>query len=345
MKFGLVVALLVGVVSAAAEEQNTTASAYYYPWYGDDGRHWREGYPARGTSDAPALGEYASDDTETVRRHLAWSREYGVANWICSWWGPDSWEDRTLRHRVLPVLEAESSTTFCIFYEAQGLLGLDEEKGIVFDAAKTETFVSHFRFLADQYFSHPRYLHHGGKPVVYLYLSRTFAGDYERALLRARAVVAARGLELFLVGDEVYWGEPEVRRLSLYDAITSYNMHGPLHYAGAADWSRFVADCGEVYGKYRAAAAEEGVRFLPGVIPAFDTAGRHYSIPRSLEAGAGENSFFEAMLTMAGRHLDPDLGTVVVTSFNEWHEGTQIEPSQRGGNGGEALRKFLSSTP
>ena len=316
-------------------------SAYYYPWYGQDGRHWDEGYPGRGTAAAPALGEYSSRAEATIRQHLDWSRSYGIDNWICSWWGPGSWEDETLIHHVLPALaEAESGTTFAVLYEAEGLLGLDPERGIEFDEEKTEAFVSHFRHLAEHYFSHPACQRIDGRPVVHLYLARAFSGEWERALARVRAVVEIRGAALYLVGDEVYWGDPDPGRLARYDAVTAYNMHGPPTYAGAKDWSDFLRDCGIVYRRHREAAAAKGVAFLPGVMPGFDSGGRHYTIPRAIRPGAGPDSTLEAFLQLAADTLDPQFPALAVTSFNEWHEGTQLEPSQAGDNGGEALARF-----
>jgi len=102
-----------------------------------------------------------------------------------------------------------------------------------------------------------------------------------------------------------------------------------------------VIDCGEVYRSHRAAAAERGVAFIPGVIPGFDTRGRHYAIPRELFPGAGPDTTLAAFLGMAKECLDPALRSVAVTSFNEWHEGTQIEPAKDGENGGGVLKGFL----
>ncbi|MCB1203104.1 MAG: hypothetical protein KDN18_02510 [Verrucomicrobiae bacterium] len=332
---------LLTLTGRSEAEDKVHVSAYYYPWYHSDGRHWREGYAGMGGDEAPALGEYSSRDPETLARHLSWSEQYGIDNWICSWWGPDSWEDTTLRLRVLPTLEKnENRTTFAILYEAAGLLGLDPESGIVFDEDRTELFVSHFRHLAECYLTHPSCQQLGGRPVVYLYLSRTFSGDYARAIARARAVVEARGLKLFLVGDEVYWGKPDPARISLFDAITAYNMHGPLPYAGAEDWNRFLEDCSAVYQTYRDAATTTGTAFIPGVMPGFDTRGNHYSIPRSIRPGARPNSTLESFLRIAREHLDPGLRTIAVTSFNEWHEGTALEPSRRGDNGGKLLGEW-----
>lgn len=331
---------LLALAWPVAGQAEVSLSAYYYPWYGADRRHWELGYDGEKGGRRPALGEYDSRDPATIRRHLDFSRQLGISRWICSWWGPDSWEDETLRLHVLPELAhaaapgAEPPLTFCLFYESEGLLGLDPEAGIPFDEAKTETFAEHFRWMAEHYFSHPCCHRIDGKPVVFLYLSRAFSGHYDRALAKARAVAAARGFEIYLVGDEVYWGEPDPARLRLLDAVTAYNMHGPLEFAGLDDWTPFVEACGEVYRRWRTAAAEQGVAFIPGVLPGFDSSGTapgaHYSIPRRLRPGAGPASTLEAMAAMARQHLDPRLNEVALTSFNEWHEGTQLEPSREG---------------
>jgi glycoprotein endo-alpha-1,2-mannosidase len=328
---------LTGLLAGITSGGDTTVSAYYYPWYGANGQHWELGYDGKNDGRGPLAGEYDSRSPELIGQHFALSREMGIDNWVCSWWGPDSSEDVTLRDHVLPQLaiareKGESTLTFCLFYEAAGLLGLDPVDGIRLDSATINQFTSHFRFIADQYFSHPAYRRIDGRPVVYLYLSRTFTGDYPRALAAVRAIGLARGYGLFLVGDEVYWGEPEAERIRLYDAVTPYNMHGPTGYAGLSDWTPFLADCDAVYARWREVATEIGVAFIPGTMPGFDSRGvdatAHYVIPRRLRPDAGPLSTFTAMSEMAKKHLDPALREVTITSFNEWHEGTRIEPAK-----------------
>lgn len=325
---------LVALAGRIGAEDNKTVSAYYYPWYGADGRHWELGYDGEKTGGGPAAGEYDSRSPSLIREHLKVSLRLGINNWICSWWGPESWEDVALREHILPTLAEneidKNPLTFCLFYEAAGLLGLDPARGIHFDSATSAQFANHFRYLTEHYFSDPSYRRVDGKPVVYLYLSRTFGGDFRRALAAIRAIGLARGFELYLVGDEVYWGEPDRERIRLFDAVTAYNMHGPTRYAGLKDWSSFLLDCDEVYARWGGVAREAGVGFIPGVMPGFDSGGvdaaAHYVIPRQLRPGAGPLSTFAAMSDMAKRHLDPALREVAITSFNEWHEGTAIEP-------------------
>lgn len=319
------------LLSLQADELRPSIGAYYYPWYDSAGRHWEEGYHGKSSGRKPAPGLYSSRSPHTIRQHISWAGEMGIDHWIASWWGPESWEDHTLRRAVMPMLEqAEAAPRICLLYEAEGLLGLDPEAGIVFDSEAVETFSEHVRFLAREYFSHSSYLRFENRPVLYLYLSRAFAGNYQQALLRARAAAEAQGFDLFLVGDEVYWGAPVRERIRLFDAITPYNMHGPEHFRELEDWQEFLNECQDVYRQYGDVAREEGVVLIPGILPGFDSRdadGDHYVIPRTLTGAVDGKSTLQAYAEMVKPFLDSKYPAVAVTSFNEWHEGTQLEPS------------------
>lgn len=328
-------------VLATADEAPVHISAYYYPWYHSDGRHWSEGYSGKTESNGPKTGEYSSRDPETIVQQVKWSHQAGISNWICAWWGKESWEDVTLQYRVAPVLnqvtdaDQKHPVTFCIFYESEGLLGIDPSKGIEFNGKVTRKFLDDFGYLSDTYFSHPAYYRIEGRPVVYLYLTRTWTGNYRNAIDLARAAAGIRGFELFLVGDEVYWGEPDENRIKLFDAITSYNMHGPEPvFEDSGDWTPFLQQAGDVYKKYKNVAGQLGVQFIPGIMPGFNSHGAdptraHYIIPREFRTGAGEKKvFLKEMIKTARPTLDGKIRSIAVTSFNEWHEGTQIEPSR-----------------
>ncbi len=70
----------------------------YYPWYGNNPwRHWNQWdrvppYDLAVTS-VPALGPYDSRDPAVVERHARWIAEAGVGGVNISWWGRGSWED------------------------------------------------------------------------------------------------------------------------------------------------------------------------------------------------------------------------------------------------------------
>ena len=72
--------------------------------------------------------------------------------------------------------------------------------------------------------------------------------------------------------------------------------------------------------------------FMPSVTPGFNDRGvrleaDHLPLSRKLSATDEFGSLFKASLDHAMTQVDPKADNLlVVTSFNEWHEDTQIEP-------------------
>lgn len=329
--------LLLGVTMAAcwtglACAADRNVSVYYYPWYDlPTNGHWQEG--ALRTRlvppSPPALGLYSSQDEQVIRQHLDWSEQYGIDNWICSWWGRNSFEDRTLREHILPTL-ADRETKFCIYYESQGLLNFNEREEIVFDDKAIVNFKSDVEYLAEHLFRHPNYQRIDGRPVLHLYLSRCFAGRYAEGLTAARNAAREFGLKLYLVGDEIYWGKPNPQRVGLMDAITTYSMHGPKDFAGYPHQSELLKHMSLKFDEYSRIAGEQGVRVIPNVMPGYNnrgSGGKVYATPRRYAEDKDSTSTLREMIRWSEKYIDPQLNAVCITSFNEWHEDTQIEPT------------------
>ena len=60
-------------------------------------------------------------------------------------------------------------------------------------------------FFAKHYFTNRSYLRIHGRPVVFLYLTRTLTGNVAAMIQGARTVLEAHGYDPFFIGDEVYW--------------------------------------------------------------------------------------------------------------------------------------------
>jgi hypothetical protein len=323
--------------SAAPPQRELTVAAYYYPWYDVGGARWRAGY-LRGrlaAPQAPALGEYDSRDPATLAAHYRWAQRYGVDVFVCSWWSPGGYEDVTIRDHLLES-PARGPTRIALLYESLTRLGGTTERIVVDDAARA-TLVADFDYFARTYFNRPGYYRIDGRPVVFLYVSRLFRGDYAQALAAVRALVRERyGLELFLVGDEIDWdGKPNRRRIRLFEAITAYTMHSHNQPARWARGARFGEGVRTRYRTFGAAAAAEGVRLVPGALPGFNDRGvrpdaNNPILPPDLPAGGDGQSLFADLLALAGRSVDPHLGLMTITSWNEWLEDTQIEPTAPG---------------
>ena len=330
------------LIATSLPAQDLHIAAYYYPWYTK--KHWKEGYIRSQLQQPqqPLLGEYKSRNQAVIRQHQEWSEAYGIDSWICSWWGKGKKTDKVLRKRILPELEG-TKTKLAIFYESAGLLGMKRGQ-IRVDESAIQQLSKDIRYLARHFFAHPNYLKIEGKPVLFIYLTRTFYGQVETAFQAMRATAQAEGYELYIVGDEVFWQRPNVQHLQLLDAVTPYNMHGPRQYDGYPPETNFLEDVSSQYQIYRYVGKKYNTAFIPNAFPGFNDRGvrpeaQHYIIPPEVHPDSSEVSTFRQFLNVARSHTDAKLNMLTITSFNEWHEDTQVEPvvisSGQGPEGGQ----------
>ena len=305
--------------------------AHYHVWYPSN---FDQGFlrDALVPPQQPALGRYHSDDPAVAEQHIEWASAAGIDFFTIDWW-PSRPEQNA--NALSGLLEAENigDIDVAVFYELWDL-GFDPGRGTTqMDPATVDRFADDMEALAATFFDHPSYLRVDGRPVVILYLSRTMAGDVAGAVAAARARLATLGVDVFFIGDEVFWTEPRPERLRLYDAITAYNLYSsdmPQH-RGYASESTLVADQLALYEAHRASVGGE-VPLLPAVFPGYNDRGvrpslGHFAIPRRWAPDQGEGTLLREMVDRIGRPLlDPRLPMMFVTSWNEWNEDTAIEP-------------------
>lgn len=317
-------------IPATSSTQDYHIAAYYYPWY--NAKHWQEGY-IRSTFSPPhqpLLGEYNSKSQEVITKHIQWSEFYGINSWICSWWGKHKKEDKVIRRHIMPLLEA-SDVQFAVFYESAGILGMRNGKIQIGDP-EIKQLKKDIRYFCKHYFKHPKYLKIEGKPALFIYLTRAFGGEVKNAFDAIRAEAAAAGYELFIVGDEVFWDKPSTTHVDLLDALTAYNMHGPWRFNGFPGQTKFLNALAQKYTEFQKIAHYRNKAFIPNAMPGFNDQGvrpeaGHYIIPNQQLPENEHTSTFRRMLEIARDHTSPKLNMITITSFNEWHEDTQIEPT------------------
>ncbi len=303
-----------------AADDDILIGAYWYPWFGAGGRHWNEGY--LGT---PTLGEYDMTQPEVLDQHIAWAVEHSIDLFAASWWGRDSFEDEVLRVH-LPAAARSSEIQWAVLYESTGLLEPDNGR-FDLDGTNRQRFVDDVRYLAETHFSQPNYLRIDGRPVLFIYLTRIFSGDVAGAFDAARAAVREiDGHDLYIVADEVYWGTLDATRLPAYDAITAYNMHTSVPDI-AVD---FAAKVLRQYERWAQATKRAQINFVPGVLPGFDdTAVRPQA--KHPVIGRGLALFGEQLTGALEIAQEQPVPMVMITSWNEWHEYTSIEPAEEYG--------------
>ena len=296
-------------------EPSPRVAAFYYPWYRtkevDVGWvHWNEPSfhpPMDISSDYyPQLGAYSSLDPAVVSQHFAWLREAGVGVIVSSWWGQRSNEDD-----VVPLLLEMGER-----YGIQVAFHVEPYAG-----RSATALVSAVRYLYERYGDHPAFF-------------RTTAASRWSPDDRAKGMFllwAARFPESGSSPVEAsYWREAA-------DAIHAL-PDGGLVIADVPE-SEWV-DGGHFDGLYNYAVLQltadsyswartlpPDAWYVPGVLPGFSAVRIGYD-PGDFVARRDGEAYNERWQAALGTGVEPAL--VVITSFNEWHEGSQIEPAAIG---------------
>ena len=336
---GLAVAALAGWTwirssdtGSPAERPPYLVGAYYYTWYYPG--HWASNnYVGRQLAEPlePLMGEYLSDDPAVIGNHVKWASEYGIDFFIISWSLAGSFADLTARNYLLPALGASNVRQVPVVE----LLSYGERD--LSNAAFRSRLATDLQYVGEHYLKHPSVLRVEGKPVLFLYVTRALSGDMASWIEEVRRMYAAMDVDPFIVADEAFWQEADPERLRAFDAITAYNVYDwpRAANAGFAGTSTFLADVEGLFSRWQSAARAAGVRFVPNAMPGYNDRGvrlseDHYVIPRRLGPNSPPASLFARSIELAQRFVDPALPMVTITSFNEWHEWTQVEPARRG---------------
>jgi glycoprotein endo-alpha-1,2-mannosidase len=346
--------------SSTAPTMHPLVGAYYYLWNPQN----FAGGTLRARLDPPQLptsSQVNSQSPQTAARDITNARQAGINFFAVDWWpydpGYSGADYRAADGSMKDFLAAPNiaKIRFAMFYETWNL-GFDPGR-----ESTPVTFQMELHFDADMltfakdYFHNPSYLRIHGRPVVFLYLTRTLTGDVAGMIKGARTVLKAKGFNPFFIGDEVYWRvtpenpdpagpilttTPQVARIEQFDAVTSYILYygdpnfflGPTQdFTGYPGNTDIVADERHLLSEY-SAATDGRVPVIPDISSSFNDRGfrlptNHPAQPRQWLPGEGPASTLDHLFRcVALPEVDPALPVVMVTSWNDWNEDTGIEP-------------------
>lgn len=282
--------------------------AAYYGWYGLQDLGWVHwGDPANpATKYLPLIGQISGDhisqsyslygfslneerNLKLVKRQMALAKLAGISAFAVSWWGPGSFEDRFMPTIIKAAEEVGFKVTviFEPFYKKL--------------PNKWDVVESSIDYLEEQYMGSEVWLRDSdGKPVVF-----TFdIGPHEDWVEWKR----------ILSDKNMAWVAHTTDRSVLDYGFKYFYEYSPVGIIAAG------ADIKQVYlGVSDIPPYNE--RFIPTISPRYDDTkvrSPGYSIGEEL----WEDSVEAAKAVMA--HRKPEF--IFVTSWNEWHESTSIEP-------------------
>lgn len=333
--------LITCLLASPAFGQDATVGAFYYPW-------WSETHP-RGHSYAdthravldpqggdPIIGRYDSRDLWTIASHIDQSQSANISVWFNSWWGPNSFENDVLRNYILTHPHAGRMKQ-AVLYESTSRLG-------DFDNPNWSNFRTDLDYLAHNVLKDDNYFTIDNKPAVFVYVSRAYANNSNNADLTdqldaARAEIKANhDLDLYLIGDHIFGSVAD--QANAFDAVSAYDVYGQTHRPKGGTFTGTAEEFAQVYANALAQGDLEGFDVIPTVSPGYNdrqtrpendnpAAPRYYEDLHTTTIG---DPFRDMINVSALPHTDEDVDhLILVNSFNETHEDTQIEaikPSQ-----------------
>jgi Glycosyl hydrolase family 99 len=290
---------LVGTPAATPTQaaSDRPVMAFYYPWYekGD----WS--YDRMSDIAAPT---YSGGDDAAIRRHIQQADDAGIDALICTWYGPK--EDRLdKRCRRLLQLVQESGRDIRV--------AIIPDQSAAFDGGMRtiDGLAGALDVLRRDFTSSPAYFSFRGKPVIFWFNPPSLGDVSAWRQLRDRADP----------GRDQFWfgGTDNFGYLDVYDALYYFDIswetapgRAMASYAGRLD-------------RYNRDHPGANKPFIATTMPGYDD----IKIRNGHRKDRANGDYYRGTWQTA---IDRSAAAVVLTSFNEFYEGSYIEPSEQYGD-------------
>ncbi|MET0237038.1 MAG: discoidin domain-containing protein [Kibdelosporangium sp.] len=294
---------------AAVQAVSADVHLFYYPWYGSPSvngsyRHWEQGgrTPPNdiGADFYPSLGAYDSHDTAVIDQHMRWVQQSGAGTIVTSWWGQGSYEDN-----AVPAL-----LTAAARYGIKVAWHLEPYSG-----RTAESTVSDINYIHSRYGGSPAFYRdaaHGNRSAFYVFESLRITDWTALEQVKSTSIVLAQTTDTTKVA---HFGG-----MYTYDGIAGATAPG---WKNASDFCK-----------------ANGLVWAPSIAPGYidDRAVPGNTTPT---VNRDNGAMYDRQWNNA---LSPATGGaptwVSVTSFNEWHEGSILEPARSNPPAGQGYLTF-----
>jgi glycoprotein endo-alpha-1,2-mannosidase len=285
--------------------------AFYYGWYGNPKVskrwvHWTNVDMAAKrigqSTHYPALGPYDSHDPAVVETHCRQAKESGLTGFIVSWWAKGDFHDEGMPLMLERANKHGIKAT--VYYET-----------VPEGSHRVKRAIDDLTYIIDQYGHHPAWLKVGNHPVIFVY-KRTLRHLKLDGWEKVMNVVRAKSPDgAVFIGDRI-----SLEAACIFDGIHTYNptrltkgkSRGELR-----DWAK------RKFLKLVQTAGPERIACIT-IIPGYDDLVLATRNPPRPTTDRHDGDTYRILWEEAIA-ANPDW--VLVTSWNEWHEGSEIEPS------------------
>jgi hypothetical protein len=324
-------------VGDAIKGMSKMVIAPLFPWYGNPSgpskEWWHWGNPPGmgitnttmvNTADYPLMGTYDSGDPSIISAQMAMAKYAGIDAFTVTWWGIGDFTDNQMKP-ILNVAQQTGMKIMACFCTPPS----DRTTGSV---------VNELVYLVRTYASYPAYYKDAGRPVFFVYASTagpngtvTPPSFWENVRKQVQAQVG----KVVLIGDNLEGAEAaDPSDLGAFDGTWVYT-----------DVTQYAAGNIEQWYANTAQALSVGLNSSQTMDQAFAAAyaGGQVDFDRKFYVFTVTPGNDNTKVATPGIKLDRANGTVYarqwdaaisqgaeavfISSWNEWHEGAEIEPS------------------
>ncbi|KAM9059635.1 glycoprotein endo-alpha-1,2-mannosidase isoform 1-T2 [Megaptera novaeangliae] len=307
---------------------------FYYSWYGNpqfDGKyvHWNhpvlshwdlriaKKYPQGkhnppddiGSSFYPELGSYSSRDPSVIETHMKQMYSASIGVLALSWYPPDSNDENgePTDNLVPAILDKAHKYNLKVTFHIEPYKNRDDKN-----------MYRNVKYIIDKYGNHPAFYRYKTKngsalPMFYVYDSYITTAEKWANLLTSSGSQSIRNspydaLFIALLVEKKH--RYEILRGGFDGIYTYFATNGFTYGSSYENWAKLKFFCDQF-----------DLMFIPSVGPGYiDTSIRPWNTQNTRNRVNGK--YYEEALSAA---LQAHPSIISITSFNEWHEGTQIE--------------------
>jgi len=301
--------------------------SYYFPGFFNAAR-WSPLVSYGGPT--PLLGHYRDGAPGVSDWHIRWAVENGISYFVFDWYydhraGRVSAHNTALEEGFLKA-EHRSLMDFALMWCNEESAGAP-----LYTAEQMQTLGTNL----GRYFREPNYLRIAGRPVVVVSrpqrLVKSFGARFREMIpLISRQAGLPEGTDVFFVALAAE-PDPTLREMG-FAATTAYNYAGRRASKAGSRLRVPYDDMVESYEQiWKRMTAPGELPYIVPVSPGWDSR-PWYGTKAFVRTGSTPAKFGE-MCQRAKRYVNPDLNLVIAECWNEFGEGSYLEPCEENGFG------------